>query len=115
MLGTRCASFELNTRQERVFKNRFGNLIYEEILHFMHPVRVQADLLSIARDVAGEILAGATKNANDAVRADILSAIDQIHEIEPSPIYEAAKAYNAEKPKRRKGDHSIAGLSHATS
>ena len=105
LLGTRCAGFELKTRQERVFKNRFGELIYEDILHFMHPVRVEADSLSSAREVAGEILAGARKIATDKVMPDILSAMDQLHKVEPSPIYEAAKAYDSGKLKRRKDDH----------
>ena len=33
-LATRCVGFQLILRQERVFMNRFGEKIYEDILHF---------------------------------------------------------------------------------
>src|SRR5579884_4266749 len=33
-LASRCVGFEVVSRQERLFMNRFGEQIYEDILHF---------------------------------------------------------------------------------
>jgi hypothetical protein len=113
-LGTQCVGFELKTRQERVFKNRFGGMIYEDILHFTQPPKRAGDALSEARNVAGGILAKALKDAPHEVIADISSAIDQLFKVAPSPIYEAATAYDGTRQKFRKEQHNIARLPHAT-
>ena len=49
---------ELERRQERVFQNRYGVDIYEDILHFRSPAEVpaQRDALAAARRVAGQVL-----------------------------------------------------------
>lgn len=115
LLGTHCVGYELKTRQERVFKNRFGEMIYEDILHFTRPPKLAEYPLSEARSIAKEILAKAMKDAPLEVAADISAAIDQLFEVEPSPIYETGTAYDSARQKFRKEFHSSAGLPHATS
>jgi hypothetical protein len=86
-LGTQCIGFTLKIRQERVFKNKFGELIYEDILHFTRPQKASNDLLPKARVVAGEIIEEAIKSAPRNVIADLESARDRLSEVKPSPIY----------------------------
>jgi methylase of polypeptide subunit release factors len=114
-LGTQCVGFELKTRQERVFRNRFGEMIYEDILHFTRLAKLTSDPLSKARDTAGEILDEAMRKASREVAKDIASAREQLFVIEPSPIYRAETAYKNDGQKLRKEYRSGAGLSHSTS
>ena len=58
-IGTRIFDFDLLLRQERVFKNRFGQMIYEDILHFQNSEIVSIPdevIISKARDIAVDML-----------------------------------------------------------
>jgi hypothetical protein len=94
LLGTLGIGFKLKTRQERVFKNKFGELIYEDILHFINQPVVDTDALSRARDVARLTLEAALKSASQEVSADLLDALARLSEVQPSPMYCAAAAFN---------------------
>jgi hypothetical protein len=87
LLGTQCVGFELKMRQERVFKNKFGELIYEDILHFTNPPAVYADAMSKARDIARLTLETALESASEDVSADLQDALARLSEVKPSPIY----------------------------
>jgi len=113
-LGTRCVGFQLKTRQERVFKNKFGELIYEDILHFTHPPDEGEDVLLKTRRVAGEIIEEAMKSAPPDVLADLGSARERVSEIEPSRIYQAEAASGGNIQKPGMGDRNSAKLSHPT-
>ena len=90
----RALGLELVLRQERQFINRFGNNIYEDILHFT----VQKDVvdqehdLKAARTVAHHALSAAHDVATIDVRYDILAALRNIETIMPSPTFDTAKA-----------------------
>ena len=50
-LAVNCAGLKLESRQERVFRNRFGDLIYEDILHLIQkPMTVLCAPSEIARE-----------------------------------------------------------------
>jgi 16S rRNA G966 N2-methylase RsmD len=99
LLGVQCVGFELSMRQERVFKNKFGELIYEDILHFTNPGTVYDDILSKARQVARRTLETALASAPQDVSADLYDAMSRLSEIQPSPMYCPTAAFNG-KPAR---------------
>lgn len=57
-IGTRIFSLDFIIRQERVFKNRFGQMIYEDIIHFKNKkCDVSKDkIIEEARNIAVEIM-----------------------------------------------------------
>jgi len=83
-LATRSAGLTLQERQERVFRNKFGTLIYEDILHLVpRPSATCVTAKTIAHIVLEEALSGVTP---DAV-ADLRDALRRIGEVRPSPLY----------------------------
>jgi SAM-dependent methyltransferase len=88
-----AATFELATRQERVFTNRFGQSIFEDILHFNAPQRPGAASLEMARTTAIKSLNEALECAAGDVRRDVLEAIKTASKVRPSPIYDKAEAF----------------------
>lgn len=99
LIGTECVGFELTMRQERVYKNKFGEHIYEEILHFTNPPAVYGNVLSKAREIARQTLQTALEFATEDVSADLHDALARLLDVEPSPIYCANAAFNG-KAKR---------------
>lgn len=87
LVGVQCAGFELAMRQERVFKNKFGELIYEDILHFTNPAAARDDVLPKARGVARQVLETALESAPREVSADLQDALARLSGVEPSPVY----------------------------
>jgi DNA methylase len=92
-LASACTSLRVDFRQERSFRNRFGDLIVEDILHFgLLNSRKHSDLfnLSDARAVAGEIMGQRLKSCTDPTAiADMTEALDMIGIVQPSPIFRA--------------------------
>ena len=98
-LAVRCAGFCFCSRQERVFQNRFGEMIYEDILHFT--LRPPAEcLLTSPCDFAKEVLVAALRRVPAESEGDLRVAIDRIAEVTPSPIYRA-NADQVLRPARR--------------
>ena len=87
-LGVYCAGLNLETRQERVFRNKFGEMIYEDILHFIPSTKKDKDLLKEARNVAKEVLKDAIKRAPKESKNDISSALECLNGVQPSAFYE---------------------------
>lgn len=89
-LAVRCAGLQLVSRQERVFRNRFGELIYEDILHFLtgptQPSRASPGT------IAEEALSAAVEYAPDGSQADLRDALNRIDQITPSPVYVTQKS-----------------------
>ena len=78
----------LSVRQERVFRNRFGVNIYEDILHFTPPRQLRHDtLLDRTRVLAREVLLAARYTSPDNAQEDLESALSSILTIHPSPRY----------------------------
>jgi hypothetical protein len=91
-IAHRVLGFDLILRQERVFLNRFGQNIFEDILHFSPPTSgLKSEFLKEAREVAGEVLEATYPMAMDGVKDDIKSAVRRIEAVNPSPIFNLAE------------------------
>ncbi len=95
-LASKCTSLRVDSRQERSFRNRFGNLIVEDILHIgLLGSRKHSDLFNLAdaRAVAADILRrGLSGVLDQSVAADINEALGRIEEVQPSPIFSPESA-----------------------
>ncbi len=87
-LAVQGAGLLMEKRQERVFQNRYGADIYEDILHF----RTTQDLpdktwsLGRARRVAGEMLSAACRVAPHKEQVAIADSIERLDGVSPSPL-----------------------------
>ena len=84
----RCGAFAKPKSYERVFTNRYGQSIYEDIL-VAQRIGVP-DEREQARYVAKTSLLGALNNQTGDVQADIADAIDLIDSVRPSPLFNKA-------------------------
>ena len=84
-------------QQERKFQNKFGNLIKEDILHFI-PNNGQQINRSLTIEQAKQIGTDVLSNARDRVPPDrrgfLDDALSRAHEIEPSPEFIATQGKN---------------------
>ena len=89
-LAVGCAGLTLERRQERVFQNRYGANIYEDILHFRSGRKIPEErgCLVAARHVAGEVLGqtAASFRAPERERQGLDEAIKRLSEVSPSPV-----------------------------
>jgi DNA methylase len=90
-LAVRSAGFSLCRRQERVFQNRFGEMIYEDILH-LSPRPLGSQALVPAKDFAEEALKAAFARAPSESASDLRDAIERIGQVDPSPVYRSRSA-----------------------
>jgi hypothetical protein len=82
------AGFKLSLRQERKFRNMFGEIIYEDILHFLPDAKIS--LNGNAREVAIQSLEKSLNAECDTdVKKDIRNAILSAREVEGSPLFVA--------------------------
>ncbi len=84
-----AAGFRLETRQERKFKNKFGEIIYEDILHLI-PVSDSLNASEgddFARSVAIWSLSEAHKNAPTEIGDEISEAIERASTVQKSPLF----------------------------
>ncbi len=86
----RAANMTLVLRQQRVFQNKFGESIYEDILHFTAGNEICENNagLEAARKIAKEVLQTAYQKAPDKARSDIEDAITNVELIDPSPYFD---------------------------
>ncbi len=91
-IANRAMGFEVLLRQERVFLNRFGQDIFEDILHFAPSQNPPEDFLPTARDIAVQVLKTRYDLAPVDARKDIQSAIRNVQTVKPSPIFELSQA-----------------------
>jgi SAM-dependent methyltransferase len=89
-LAIEAAGYRLALRQERVFTNRFGQRIFEDILHLDRPTQsFKKDFVGVARAVAeAHLRNGMQHDVDGDVQADIAQAIDRIALVSPSPKFE---------------------------
>jgi SAM-dependent methyltransferase len=81
------AAFHLESRQERQFKNKFGEIIYEDILHLIpDPTGILAGDV-FARSVAMCSLLEASENANEEVRSEVVEARERASLVQKSPLF----------------------------
>lgn len=91
-IAHRVLGFNLILRQERVFLNRFGQDIFEDILHFSPPSsRSSGDFLTGARGIAEDVLEATYLIAPDGAKDDVKSALQAIEAVKPSPIFSLPK------------------------
>ncbi|HCI82044.1 MAG TPA: DNA methyltransferase, partial [Ktedonobacter sp.] len=82
------AEFRLEARQERKFKNKFGEIIYEDILHLIpEPCNVSVDN-EVAIQIAQQSLLAASKNTPyEQVASEALEAIRVAYSVQKSPLF----------------------------
>lgn len=86
-LASAGSGFRIETRQERKFKNKFGEIIYEDILHLLpDPMGRLADD-SFARSLAEWSLLEASINAEGEIRNEALQAKERANSILKSPLF----------------------------
>ena len=86
-IAVQSIGLELELRQERVFRNRYGANIYEDILHFRGTDEIpdEATVLRSARTVAGDVLAASRTRAPPQTLIGLNDAISRLDDIAPSP------------------------------
>ena len=87
-LAVACGRFSLALRQERVFTNKFGIAIWEEILHLV-PNDEMNDAICSPLDIAKHALVCARAGAPSESLADLECALQQAEAIKPSPLFVA--------------------------
>ncbi|MBF0538464.1 MAG: methyltransferase [Nitrospirae bacterium] len=98
----RALGFNLILRQERVFRNRFGQDIYEDILHFVPKKKTESlTFIEQARTVAQEVLESAYLINHDEPRNEIKQALQHIEEIKPSPYLDITELREGVKTNER--------------
>ncbi len=97
-LAVHSAGYRLEARQERVFQNRFGEMIFEDILHLSQ--RPPNGVTTPAAEIAREALTAARSRAPEESLSDLNSAIEMLGVVEPSPIYNTELA----KPNQKKSE-----------
>ena len=94
----RALGFDLVLKQERVFLNRFGQSIFEDILHFSPPISDPGTLfLEPARRVAQDVLEATYPVASGKAKEGIGSALAAIDRIRPSPMFNLSKVCQTSK------------------
>lgn len=92
-IASKAIGFNLFLRQERVFLNRFGQNIFEDILHFTPPENNQYDnFLVKAREIAKQVLESSYPIAPEKAMDDLKSAITKVEMVKPSPIFKLSDA-----------------------
>jgi len=97
-LAHRALSYRLLLRQERVYTNRFGQIIYEDILHFDGGKTLHKgdDVQSIARGVAVQALSASRVYAPVRERMGLDEAVAWADDVRPSPIFDTSRAAQQE-------------------
>ncbi|MEO8972158.1 MAG: DNA methyltransferase, partial [Ktedonobacteraceae bacterium] len=80
------AGFQLETRQERTFKNKFGEIICEDILHLVPGSSNMVDGENFARSVASWYLIEASKTGDEEARREALEAKERASTVQKSPL-----------------------------
>ena len=89
-IGAEILGFNFEMRQERYFMNRFGQVIYEDILHFRnrkHGLMSDEDIAEYSRDIAVKMLAGKLKNADSRTQPLIEDSLARKDSVKPSELF----------------------------
>jgi DNA modification methylase len=98
-LASRCVGFTFVSRQERVFMNRFGEQIFEDLLHFEVSKDANARVEE-PRFIVREVLKSARKRSPEESLDDLEEALSLVDEVQVSPVYNPETA-NARSGGRR--------------
>jgi len=81
-----CCGIKIENRQERVFINRYGIYIYEDILHFISSKNIDNPIQK-AKETSYRLLQSVLSSAPNESKPDLCDAIENIDDIQPSPFY----------------------------
>ncbi|MDR3155157.1 MAG: hypothetical protein LBW85_13040, partial [Deltaproteobacteria bacterium] len=81
-----CCNMKLINRQERVFINRYGSNIYEDILYFKSTKQL-INSLNKVKKLANILLNNILQYVPQDLKEDLKIAINKIDEIQPSSFY----------------------------
>jgi hypothetical protein len=100
-LACRCLDFSFVARQERIFTNRFGEQICEDLLHFQVTKESRRNAEE-PRGLAREVLLAARQRTPEESREDLEEALRLVDDVQESPIYnpEAASARSIHRSRR---------------
>ena len=87
-IAVRCVGLEIERRQERMFRNRYGAEIYEDILHFRSTSEIPTEDYSLvaAQRIAGQVLSAARPLVPRKERPGIDDALERLNMVSPSPM-----------------------------
>ena len=86
------AGFRLEARQERKFKNKFGEMIYEDILHLAPDTTTMSTNDDMAYAVAvSSLLEAAKEAADEQIRQEVMQAVMSVTSIQRSPVFKQTK------------------------
>jgi hypothetical protein len=85
-LAVRSLGWFFVLRQERMFMNRFGSNIFEDILHFAVKKPVGTSWTA-PMEIAREVLIAARDRVPDEARADLEDVLVRMAEVKPSPLF----------------------------
>jgi hypothetical protein len=94
-LATEIVGMRLHLKQERAFLNRFGQTIYEDLLHLtpeLDPTRPKANIVERARSLGSDALRAALKRTPPDRKHYLRDAIAESGQVEESPIFDPAAA-----------------------
>lgn len=88
-IGTGILGLDFILRQERFFTNRFGQVIYEDILHFRNTKGkiIHDELEERPRDIAANMLACKMKEADSKTLCFLCDAVNRKNIVMPSEIF----------------------------
>lgn len=84
------ANFQLEMLQERKFTNKFGETIYEDILHLIPDPTAKCVEANYARSIALWSLLEGSNAASGQIKDEILQAIERANVVQPSPLFTAS-------------------------
>ena len=95
-LAVHAVGMSLERRQERVFRNRYGADIFEDILHFRNSgaAVMREHAMEAARGAARSVLEGAAPRVPARERSGLEDALAKVSDLPPSPILEHPPAGN---------------------
>ncbi len=87
-IAVQAVGLEIERRQERVFRNRYGTEIYEDIIHFrlIREIPDRSLILKKARRIAGRTLSASRSILPNDTHAGIDDALTRLDTVAPSPI-----------------------------
>ncbi|XWK91076.1 MAG: DNA methyltransferase [Phormidium sp.] len=88
-LAKKSNMFELSLSQNRIFKNKFGKVIREDLLNFTtSDINLSKnDLDEIAKNIAVQVLNGGLEKVSARNKPALIEAIEKIPETLKSPLY----------------------------
>lgn len=88
-LAKQSAIFELSLSQHRIFKNKFGKVIREDLLNFTTTdFRLSTnDLDEIAKNIATQVLSKGLEIVSEQNKSALIAAIEKIPDTLKSPLY----------------------------